>query len=182
VSMHNLKDGIDPRTRLSDHFVLRELTRSRVAEKHQLYNVPREESELANLKALAEQVLEPARRYLGVPLIITSGYRCGTLNRLIGGAVQSQHMFGEAADFVPRGVPVADAALTLAALDDLPFDQLIYEVRDREGTDPQEWIHISHKRVAENRREILTIHRPIEGAQTVVSGIHVPEVSVGDAA
>lgn len=147
----------DPRQELSPHFSLKEFTRSQTADKHQLYNVPREECEVANLKALAVNVLEPARELLGRPIQITSGFRCGTLNRLIGGAAQSQHMYGEAADFIVRGLPMMDAALTLAAQDALPFDQLIYEIRVRDGGKPLEWIHVSHKRLGGNRREVLTI-------------------------
>jgi len=157
--MRQLYDArqFDPAQKLSPNFRLREFTRSHTAEKHQLYNIPREESELANLRALATQVLEPARLILGVPLQITSGFRCGTLNRLIGGAAKSQHMYGEAADFIPMGFGVEDAALRLGAQDDLPFDQLIYEVRERVGKPPLRWIHISHRRISENRHECLTI-------------------------
>jgi len=165
----------DPRSALSPHFRLSEFTNSQIAAKHQLYNIPRDDFEIANLKALATQVLEPARRLIGVPLIITSGFRCGTLNRLIGGASQSQHMLGEAADFIPRGLAVEAAALLLTAHEDVQFDQLIYEVRLTEKTPPVRWIHISHKRLGGNRCEVLSI---LHGgaAKKVRPGI----VSLGD--
>ncbi|MEX0300283.1 MAG: D-Ala-D-Ala carboxypeptidase family metallohydrolase [Kordiimonas sp.] len=162
---------IDPRKQLSPHFYLGEFTRSSTAEKHQLYNLPREECDLANLRALATKVLEPAREMLGQPIHITSGFRCGTLNRLVGGAAQSQHMYGEAADFTVRDMSIIDAALTLSAQDDLPFDQLIYEVREREGNKPIEWIHVSHKRLGGNRHEVLTICNTAAGRMTR-AGIH----------
>ena len=149
--------AFDVRQALSPNFRLAEFTRSETATKHQLYNVPRDECDLANLKALAQKVLEPARTVLGRPLVITSGYRCGTLNRLIGGAGQSQHLYGEAADISLHGMPMVDAALSLAAQDDLPFDQLIYEIRTHNSRPPTEWIHISHKRLGGNRHEVLTI-------------------------
>lgn len=155
----------DPKRRLSPHFRLKEFTRSVTAEKHQLFNLPREECELANLRALAEEVLEPARNLLGVPLLITSGYRCATLNRLIGGAAQSQHMVGEAADFIPKGMDVEEGALRLVMAPDLQFDQLIYEIRVRDNAAPIRWIHISHKRLGENRREALTFCRSATGFQ-----------------
>ncbi|MFC3051665.1 D-Ala-D-Ala carboxypeptidase family metallohydrolase [Kordiimonas pumila] len=166
---------------LSPHFTLRELTRSKTAEAQGLYNIPREVSEHANLKALAECVLEPARLLLNAPLIITSGYRCATLNRLIGGARNSQHMLGEAADFIPRGLKVADAAFTLAALDTLPFDQLIYEMRERTGKELQQWVHISHRRMGGNRREVLTFFRSDNGEQQVAQGIKPLEHFVSEA-
>jgi zinc D-Ala-D-Ala carboxypeptidase len=170
----------DPKRKLSPHFRLAEFTRSATAKKHQLYNIPREESELANLRALADQILEPARVLIGVPLTITSGYRCATLNRLIGGAVQSQHMVGEAADFIPKGqgptgngADVEEAALLLAAQPDLPFDQLIFEVRERLDAVPLRWIHISHKRLGRNRREVLSVYASAKGRQTL-RGVQSP--------
>jgi len=156
----------DPRSALSPHFRLSEFTNSQIADKHQLYNIPRDDFEIANLKALAAQVLEPARRLIGVPLIITSGFRCGTLNRLIGGVQQSQHIFGEAADFIPRGLAVETAAGLLAVHSDVHFDQLIYEVRLMEKTPPVRWIHISHKRLGGNRREVMSILHSKDTKQT----------------
>jgi len=161
----------DPRRSVSKHFRLGEFTKSITAERHQLYNIPREESELANLRALADQVLEPARQLLATPLLITSGYRCATLNRLIGGAAQSQHMLGEATDFIPKGGDVEEAALLLSCQPDLPFDQLILEIRLRDDAAPVRWIHISHKRLGGNRREVFTVFTDGQNKQTC-SGIH----------
>lgn len=43
--------------------------------------------------------LEELRRAIGNrPIIINSGYRCPTHNRNVGGAKNSQHMYGKAAD------------------------------------------------------------------------------------
>jgi len=170
MSRGSLHRAFDPRRALTRHFRLGEFTKSATAEKNQLHNIPREESELANLKALADQVLEPARTLLGVPLIVTSGYRCATLNRLIGGAVQSQHMLGEAADFIPRGADVEDAAFLLSAQMDLPFDQLIFETRMRKNAGPVRWIHISHKRLGGNQREVLSVYHGPSGQQ-ILHGI-----------
>lgn len=148
---------IDERMMLSPHFRLSEFTKSQTAEKFQLYNIPREEAEVANLRALATQVLEPVRALFGKYVIVTSGFRCSTLNRLVGGVPTSQHLLGEAADIIVRGVPCFDAAAAIKA-SDIPFDQLIYEVRKREDS-LSEWLHISHKRLGDNRREVLTITR-----------------------
>ncbi|PCI59465.1 MAG: peptidase M15 [Kordiimonadales bacterium] len=168
--------GFDPRRAVSEHFRLSEFTRSATADKHQLYNIPREDCEFANLRALAENVLEPARALLGAPLVITSGFRCGTLNRLIGGAPQSQHLYGEAADFIPKrkshktekGPTVEEAAEILAAQDNLPFDQLIFEIRVRagEGQSPVRWIHISHRRLGSNRHQVLSVLHTATGSKT----------------
>lgn len=160
---------IDVRMRLSPHFNLAEFTKSQTADKYQLYNVPREEAEVANLKALATNVLEPVRALFGRYIIITSGFRCATLNRLIGGAVTSQHLFGEAADIIVRGVPAHEAAAVVAA-SDIAFDQLIYEARLRDSG-WSEWLHISHRRLGPNRREVLTIVRDESGKRTL-EGVH----------
>ena len=42
--------------------------------------------------------LEITRDKWGGPLIITSGYRCGSHNKAVGGAVRSLHLHGQAAD------------------------------------------------------------------------------------
>ncbi len=163
---------IDERMSLSPHFRLQEFTRSQTAEKYQLYNIPREEAEVANLRALAQNVLEPVRALFGRCVVVTSGFRCSTLNRLIGGAVTSQHLFGEAADIIIQGIPCLDAAQAIAA-SAIPFDQLIYEALRRDGH-WVEWLHVSHRRFGPNRGEALTIIKTSESKKTL-EGIKRPE-------
>lgn len=84
---------------LSPHFKLSEFTRSNTASKYNIPNIPNEE-QIANLKALCENVLEPLRQWYGKPIVISSGYRCPAVNNHpeVRGATKSQHMTGEAAD------------------------------------------------------------------------------------
>lgn len=44
------------------------------------------------------------------PVIINSGYRCGTHNKAIGGAKYSKHTLGKAADIKIDGIPTKDIA------------------------------------------------------------------------
>jgi uncharacterized protein YcbK (DUF882 family) len=47
---------------------------------------------------LATSLLEPIRLHAGCPLTVISGYRTPEYNKRIGGAKQSRHVTGEAAD------------------------------------------------------------------------------------
>ena len=53
------------------------------------------------------QILEAVRRKFDQPLIVTSGCRCPAFNMTEGGAVDSQHLYGRAADFYIEGIPHA---------------------------------------------------------------------------
>ena len=88
---------------LSPHFKLNEFTKSRTARENGIDNAPPPEA-VENLRALCCHTLEPLREALGLPIIITSGYRCKALNeRITHHSATSQHMQGEAADFVVQG-------------------------------------------------------------------------------
>ena len=119
---------------LSPHFSLAEFTVSETAARRDIDNTPPAEV-MPALKRTA-QGLEAVRVRLGcAPIIVTSGYRSPALNAAIGGAAQSQHMTGEAADFIcPRFGSPAEIA---AALVDsgIAYDQLLLEFG--------RWIHIS---------------------------------------
>lgn len=84
---------------LSPHFELREFVVSQTARDHGLDNTPPAEA-VENLRALCVHTLEPLREALGLPIVITSGYRSKAVNDLITHhSSTSQHMSGEAADF-----------------------------------------------------------------------------------
>jgi len=84
-------------TMLTKHFSLEELTASATAKRLGLCNAPDAEG-IDNLKRLAETVLEPVRVRYGKPIIVTSGYRSEKLNAAVGGAKNSSHLTGAAAD------------------------------------------------------------------------------------
>jgi zinc D-Ala-D-Ala carboxypeptidase len=131
---------------LSPHFSLREMIRSDYAIRHKIENTPDAEIVL-QLKLLCRDVLENLRLFLGgLPVIVTSGYRSPMVNLAIGGALTSQHMRGQAADFSVLGMENAEVVRRLT---DSPviYDQLILEFP------PDGWVHIS--RADRPRRQVL---------------------------
>ena len=52
--------------------------------------------------------LQAMRDECGRAITINSGYRCTTHNRNVGGATNSQHLAGRAADIVIVGLPIAE--------------------------------------------------------------------------
>lgn len=86
-------------TVLTPHFKLREFTESATAMKYGIDNQPTPEV-VENLRRLCTHTLEPLREKLGLPIVITSGFRTKELNDIIVHASRkSQHMSGQAADF-----------------------------------------------------------------------------------
>jgi len=133
-------------TMLSKNFSLDEFLKSNTAKKLNIVNQP-SALEVARLQALVNNVLQPLRDAMGYPINITSGYRSPALNTAIGGAVNSQHMKGEAADFVGSN----NAQMFNYIKDNLPFDQLIWEAGNNTNPD---WIHVSYKGIG-NRKQVL---------------------------
>lgn len=137
---------------LSPHFTLAEFTRSDVALRKGIANVPPDVA-VERLRLLCANVLEPVRAQFG-PVRVNSGYRCAELNAAIGGAKTSQHMQGEAADIECDGAD--NYALAKWIADNCPYDQVILECYVP-GEPRSGWVHVSHRsdRLG-NRREILT--------------------------
>ncbi len=63
-----------------------------------------------NLANLAQSLESLRTRLGGVPLHVNSGYRCPAYNARIGGAKESQHMSGKAADLSGKSVSPAKIA------------------------------------------------------------------------
>ena len=142
-------------SQLSAHFSLAEMLASQTATRRGYAEQFQPEPVIiSNLQALVANILEPLRVSLGVPIRVSSGYRCPRLNRAIGGARSSQHIQGHAADITAPGVPNAELLSRIVALG-LPFDQLIAEFPDEQGQPA--WIHISYS--PRHRRQQLTALR-----------------------
>lgn len=143
------------------HFVLLEFTESATARKYGIDNTPTQEA-VKNLKRLCEATLEPLREVLGLPVVITSGYRCQRLNAILThSARRSQHLTGCAADFYigqesasrssfqvsghrERLIKAFRLILTEPSID---FDQLILYPN---------FIHVSYVSKVTNRHYIMT--------------------------
>jgi zinc D-Ala-D-Ala carboxypeptidase len=131
-------------TPLSAHFTLEEMTFSEAAARHNISNRPDAET-IARLVQTTHG-LERVRALLCRPIEVTSGYRSPSVNAIVGGAANSAHTLGWAADFKsPFGDPMA--VCQAIAGSDLMFDQLILEF----GV----WTHLSLDPRA--RRQVLTV-------------------------
>jgi uncharacterized protein YcbK (DUF882 family) len=123
--------------KLTQHFTLEEMTKSQTASRKGIDNTAPPEV-VENLKALCENVLEKIRIHFGKPLSINSGYRGPKLNKAIGGAKNSQHMTGQAADIEMVGMD--NKILFCWIKDNLEFDQLILEYY-KPGVPDSGWAH-----------------------------------------
>ena len=114
------------------HFTIEELTRSATAQRLGIENRPSAKC-VNNLKNLVNLVLDPAREQLGRPSYGNSGYRCRELNKAVGGARNSYHIQGRAADIDTR---TGDNRMLLSILQRLPHTELLWEDNGR-------WIHVA---------------------------------------
>ena len=135
------------------YFTIEELCKT----SHKVDNKPNEEQK-ANMEYLINNILDKARETLGMPIKVTSGFRSVELNKKVGGAANSQHTKGEAADLT-----CYDNKKLFNILKKIGgFDQLINEFN-------YSWIHVSVKRNGENKNEVLTATK-INGKTTYIRG------------
>ena len=88
---------------MKNYFTVSELCRSDVARKNGIINTPGMK-ELHNLEKITIPRLNIIREFLGVPIVVNSGYRCKELNRKVGGVFNSKHLEGLAVDGIPKGL------------------------------------------------------------------------------
>src|SRR5262245_11738497 len=128
---------VNPATMLlSPHFSLAEYCRSDTAQAEGIVNAPNWDC-LVQMVLHANITMEGIRKICGNnPVLISSGFRCGDLNEAVGGAENSAHLFGAAADFtIPAFGSVRAVCDAIAPhMAELGIDQLIYEYG--------RWIHV----------------------------------------
>ena len=140
------------------YFTFGELTRSETAKRLGIPNQATMQIK-ERLVHLVVTLLDPLREKWGLPITVTSGYRCHMLNRAVGGVRNSQHMQGLAAD-ITVGTKITNRRLAQMIVDmNLPFDQLINERA-------WAWVHVSvAPEGSEPRRQIL---KTVKGGYAVM--------------
>ena len=121
---------------LTKNFTLEEMTFSPTADNRNIPNIP-DECQVSNLESLCKLILQPIRDRWRAPIIVTSGFRSETINRLVGGSPNSQHVYGEAADIISYDNRRLFNLITVMIENgEIDVGQLIDEKNYR-------WIHIS---------------------------------------
>ena len=138
------------------YFTIGELCQSNEAAKRGIPNHPNTAQKM-NMEKLIDRVLDPIRSLYGKPIYVNSGFRCLTLNKVVGGAKNSSHLMGQAADITggnPReNKKIWDIIMFLFQEGDIDFDQCINE---KPVNGEPSWIHISYNE-DNNRGQILTL-------------------------
>ncbi|XPV77668.1 MAG: D-Ala-D-Ala carboxypeptidase family metallohydrolase [Desulfovibrio sp.] len=145
---------------LSKNFTLAEFTRSETAARAGRVIVVPSNVQL-NLKRLCVTVLQPLRYALG-PISVSSGYRPHWLNVKIGGAANSAHLYGLAADISSPKYSALQVAKWLAE-SGVPFDQIIHEFG--------RWVHVSIARKNTIPRYELLTAMKVKGRTVYKTGL-----------
>lgn len=137
-------------TPLTEHFSWAEVEHSDTADAHKIDNtLP---ASLGYTVINTANCMERVRAALGNNSItVSSWYRSLQVNRLVGSKDTSQHIKGEAVDFICLGFgnPIQICKKLMALKDLIRFDQLILE---------HSWIHISFAiSPASNRGQVLSL-------------------------
>lgn len=125
------------------NFKISELIHSDLAIQNNIDNLP-DINALDNMLELIFNCLQPIRDLIKKPIIVTSGYRNQQINFLAGGAFNSQHKEGKAADFIIKGM-TPKQIIEIIKNSNIEYDQLI---------DERTWVHISFNK-GNNRKQIL---------------------------
>ena len=137
--------------RISDNITLREATKSNTALRLNINNTPND-YQTGNMVAIAINIFEPLRKWVGGPIRINSFYRSEKLNQAIGGSSRSQHCQGRAMDIDDNFGHKTNAEMFNYIRQNLNYDQMIWEFGDDANPD---WVHISYVSKDQNRGRCL---------------------------
>jgi zinc D-Ala-D-Ala carboxypeptidase len=134
------------------NFPLSELVASSKARELGIVNGP----PLSVLPRLAATswMLQRIRDELGVSMNVTSSFRNPVLNKAVGGSSTSDHLDGDAADFVAPafGTPTQIAERLAPLVSVLEIGQIILE-----GVKGKQWVHVGTQVPAKAVNRIITI-------------------------
>ena len=119
--------------KLTPNFSLEELTFSETAVRLGIDNTPHE-GLLDNICVLANG-MQDVRDLLGKPMLVSSGYRCLKLNRLLKSKDTSAHVQGLACDFTSPSFGTPNDIVSAVIRSNIDFHQIILEF-DR-------WVHLA---------------------------------------
>lgn len=156
---------------ISKNFHLSELTHSRTAVMRGINNTPNQSIKNHLIEA-TKQLWQPTRELLGVPMIVSSGYRSEALNRAIGGSSRSAHCHGYAIDFTAPSFgntrTIAKFLVEELRKKGIKFDQLILEFPDAAGS----WIHLGYKSPSGSQRGQVLTAKKVNGKTKYLAGLH----------
>lgn len=118
----------------TEHFKASEIIGSNKAKENNIDNTPKNDEIIGNINYTLQR-LEKIRIQYNKPIVITSGYRCEELNRLVGGVKDSYHLSGLAVDLK------YDSELFGFIKKNCKYDKLILE-RGNKHT----WIHLQFRK------------------------------------
>jgi len=140
---------------ISKHISYKEGVYSRTATRLGIKNNPNAE-QMKNMIAIAEEVFEPLRMWVGGPIKINSFFRSPELNKAIGGSGKSQHCHGQAIDLDDTFGRATNAEMYEFIKKHLDFDQMIWEFGDEDNPD---WVHVSYVSEEQNRNRCLQAYK-----------------------
>jgi uncharacterized protein YcbK (DUF882 family) len=138
---------------ISKYVSYEEATKSQTAIRNHIENKP-SFAELENMKYVATEIFDKVREHFGIPLKVSSFYRCSKLNKAVGGSPTSQHVEGKAIDIDADGSTITNSQIFDYIKNHFNFDQLIWEFGN--STNPA-WVHVSLNKSGKNRKQILVI-------------------------
>jgi hypothetical protein len=94
------------------------------------------DAEILNNLTYTAETIQKVRLLLGQPINITSGYRSPLLNSVVGGSPRSQHMKGQAVDFVCPQFGTPEEIVRKIKEEGIVVDQCLIE---------KSWVHLSVK-------------------------------------
>lgn len=150
--------------KITENFTMEELTESGIAERNGIDNVPDQKS-LGNLVRLAHS-LQEIRDLINAPLIVTSGFRCQEVERILkkksnDWISKSQHTRGNAADIRSHAFGTPRKLVETIINSPVKFDQLILEF--------DSWVHFGLSD-GKWRNQILTAKR-VDGETIYYAGL-----------